>query len=105
MSVIIEMKADIDIHEFKKIRTNRNEIIRIGLWKYSRHPNYFGEICFWYGIAMVYIFCDFIKNWYRRPSHLYLPGIYNNVLQLDFSVLPHNMPFVLPRICKLLLLL
>ena len=64
MSVIIEMKADIDIHEFKKIRTNRNEIIRIGLWKYSRHPNYFGEICFWYGIAMVYIFCDFIKNWY-----------------------------------------
>ena len=64
MSVIIEMKADIDIHEFKKIRSSRNEIIRIGLWKYSRHPNYFGEICFWYGIAMVYIFCDFIKNWY-----------------------------------------
>ena len=64
ISVFIEMKADIDLHEFKKIRNDRNEIIRIGLWKYSRHPNYFGEICFWYGVAMVYVFCDFTKNWY-----------------------------------------
>ena len=44
ISVIIELKADNGIHEFKKIRKDRNEIIQIGLWKYSRHPNYFGEI-------------------------------------------------------------
>ena len=80
-SVIIEMKADIDIHEFKKIRTDRNQIINIGLWKYSRHPNYFGEICFWYGVAMVYIFCDFSKNWY------YVVGaILNNALFLGISI-------------------
>ena len=81
ISVIIEMKADIDIHEFKKIRTDRNQIINIGLWKYSRHPNYFGEICFWYGVAMVYIFCDFTKNWY------YIIGaILNNALFLGISI-------------------
>ena len=80
-SVLIEMKADIDIHEFKKIRTDRNQIINIGLWKYSRHPNYFGEICFWYGVAMVYIFCDFTKNWY------YIIGaILNNALFLGISI-------------------
>ena len=80
-SVLIEMKADIDIHEFKKIRTDRNQIIRIGLWKYSRHPNYFGEICFWYGVAMVYIFCDFTKNWY------YIIGaLLNNGLFLGISI-------------------
>ena len=62
LSTIIEMKADIDIHEFKKIRKDRKEIINIGLWKYSRHPNYFGEICFWYGVAFSYIFCDFKKK-------------------------------------------
>ena len=81
ISVCIEMKADIDIHEFKKIRNDRNEIIRIGLWKYSRHPNYFGEICFWYGVAMVYVFCDFTKNWY------YIFGaVLDNALFLGISI-------------------
>jgi len=75
------MKADIDLHEFKKIRNDRNEIIRIGLWKYSRHPNYFGEICFWYGVAMVYVFCDFTKNWY------YIFGaVLDNALFLGISI-------------------
>ena len=81
ISVFIEMKADIDLHEFKKIRNDRNEIIRIGLWKYSRHPNYFGEICFWYGVAMVYVFCDFTKNWY------YIFGaVLDNALFLGISI-------------------
>ena len=81
ISVLIEMKADIDLHEFKKIRNDRNEIIRIGLWKYSRHPNYFGEICFWYGVAMVYVFCDFTKNWY------YIFGaVLDNALFLGISI-------------------
>ena len=81
ISVFIEMKADIDLHEFKKIRKDRNEIIRIGLWKYSRHPNYFGEICFWYGVAMVYVFCDFTKNWY------YIFGaVLDNALFLGISI-------------------
>ena len=81
ISVFIEMKADIDLHEFKKIRNDRNEIIRIGLWKYSRHPNYFGEICFWYGVAMVYVFCNFTKNWY------YIFGaVLDNALFLGISI-------------------
>lgn len=81
ISVFIEMKADIDLHEFKKMRNDRNEIIRIGLWKYSRHPNYFGEICFWYGVAMVYVFCNFTKNWY------YIFGaVLDNALFLGISI-------------------
>ena len=81
IGVLIEMKADIDIHEFKKIRKDRREIIQIGLWKYSRHPNYFGEICFWYGVAMVYIFCDFVNNWYTIFG-----AILNNALFLGISI-------------------
>lgn len=80
-AVIIEMKADIDLHEFKRVRIDRSEIIRRGLWKYSRHPNYFGEICFWYGVAMVYIFCDIKKNWY-----FLLGAILNNALFLGISI-------------------
>ena len=75
-STFIEMKADIDIHKFKAIRKDKKEIINIGLWKYSRHPNYFGEICFWYGVAFTYIFCDFKKNWMTIIGALVNNGLF-----------------------------
>ena len=81
ISTFIEMKADIDIHEFKKIRRDRKEIINIGLWKYSRHPNYFGEICFWYGVAFSYVFCDFKNDWCYM-----LGAVINNALFLFISI-------------------
>ena len=81
ISTFIEMKADIDIHEFKKIRRDRKQIINIGLWKYSRHPNYFGEICFWYGVAFSYVFCDFKNDWCYM-----LGAVINNALFLFISI-------------------
>jgi len=47
----IEIIADYQKSNFKKYRGN--DFINIGLWKYSRHPNYFGEIILWVGIAML----------------------------------------------------
>ena len=41
--------ADIEMHKFRKRKTGG--FIRDGLWKYSRHPNYLGEICMWWGVA------------------------------------------------------
>ncbi len=42
--------ADYEMHMFRK---NRNgAFIRNGLWKYSRHPNYLGEILMWWGVAL-----------------------------------------------------
>lgn len=44
-AVVMQGIADIQMHKFRK---NRNApFIRIGLWKYSRHPNYLGEILMW----------------------------------------------------------
>ena len=54
--ILFELISDINIHKFKKIRKSRNEIINVGLWKYSRHPNYLGEILFWYGVFFVMLF-------------------------------------------------
>jgi steroid 5-alpha reductase family enzyme len=42
--------ADIEMHRYRKNRTG--SFIRVGLWKYSRHPNYLGEIVMWWGIAL-----------------------------------------------------
>lgn len=45
-----EMIADIQLNRFKKEKTNQNTFLKSGLWSLSRHPNYFGEILFWWGI-------------------------------------------------------
>ena len=46
----LELSADMTMHRFRK--SNRKGLIRDGLWKYARHPNYLGEIIMWWGIAV-----------------------------------------------------
>ncbi len=48
---LIETLADYQMSVFKKDPQNKNKFIRIGLWKWSRHPNYFGEMLFWWGMG------------------------------------------------------
>ncbi|MBQ9742326.1 MAG: DUF1295 domain-containing protein [Ruminococcus sp.] len=45
--------ADIQMHKYQKNRTTN--FIRTGLWKYSRHPNYLGEILMWWGVALTVV--------------------------------------------------
>jgi len=49
----LEVLADVQKKRFRSNPVNRNEFIRTGLWKWSRHPNYFGEILLWMGIALI----------------------------------------------------
>lgn len=51
--LIIEGMADVQKYRFINNPQNTGKWIDQGLWKYSRHPNYFGEICVWIGL---YIF-------------------------------------------------
>lgn len=40
--------SDFQLHQFKQIENNRGKTCRIGLWRYSRHPNYFFEWIIWW---------------------------------------------------------
>ena len=50
-AILIELVGDIQLHRFLEHR-KEGEIMKTGLWAYSRHPNYFGEWLFWAGLAL-----------------------------------------------------
>ena len=51
-SATIQLLADKQIHDFRA--ANPGKYCNVGLWKHGRHPNYFGEIQFWWGIWIMY---------------------------------------------------
>ena len=53
--MLIEGVADWQKSRFKNDPDNEGRFIRTGLWAWSRHPNYFGEIVLWSGVAIVAI--------------------------------------------------
>ena len=50
--LIIEVIADHQKARFRKNLDNKGRFIQTGLWSRCRHPNYFGEIVFWFGLAL-----------------------------------------------------
>jgi steroid 5-alpha reductase family enzyme len=45
-----EAVGDEQLRRFKADPANRGQVMNRGLWRYTRHPNYFGDVCVWWGI-------------------------------------------------------
>ena len=50
LAVLLETVSDEQMRVFRNNPLNKGKTMRYKLWKYSRHPNYLGEILFWFGI-------------------------------------------------------
>lgn len=48
-----ESISDYQLYKFMKNPQNKGHVMKYGLWKYSRHPNYFGEVLMWWGIFLI----------------------------------------------------
>lgn len=56
-----ETLGDLQMYLFKRDKNNKGKIMKYGLWKYTRHPNYFGEVTQWWGIWILTLGSTF---WY-----------------------------------------
>jgi len=53
LGITIEATADLQKNRFRADPANKGRFIHTGLWSWSRHPNYFGEITLWLGVALI----------------------------------------------------
>jgi steroid 5-alpha reductase family enzyme len=53
IGIVLETVADIQLARFKRDAANANKVMDRGLWRYSRHPNYFGETLVWIGFTLI----------------------------------------------------
>jgi len=65
--ILFESIADAQLAAFKANPDNRGKVLDTGLWRYTRHPNYFGECCVWWGF---YLFALATGGWWSLFSPL-----------------------------------
>lgn len=53
LGFVWEAVADVQMARFRADPANRGRVMDRGLWRYSRHPNYFGEILVWWGVFLM----------------------------------------------------
>ena len=51
--LLFETIADAQMARFRSEPAEAGRVMDRGLWRYTRHPNYFGEVCFWWGVWLV----------------------------------------------------
>lgn len=71
-----EVLADWQLQQFKADPANAKRVLDTGLWRYSRHPNYFGECCVWWGF---YLFALAAGAWWAIVSPVLMTYLLLNI--------------------------
>lgn len=53
LGILFEAGGDLQLARFKADPANRGRVLDRGLWRYTRHPNYFGNACIWWGLGLI----------------------------------------------------
>jgi steroid 5-alpha reductase family enzyme len=65
--MFFESVSDLQLSRFKSSHRNKGKVLNTGLWRYSRHPNYFGEFCIWWAF---FLFAVASGHWWSIVSPL-----------------------------------
>lgn len=68
IGIAFETIGDYQLARFKGNEANKGKVLDSGLWRYTRHPNYFGDLCFWWGCY--FIACEAPYGWMSIPGPL-----------------------------------
>ena len=80
-AVALQQTADAQLQRFRKRPESGGHVIRAGVWRYSRHPNYLGEILMWWGVCLAALSAP-------GASALYAIGPLVNTLMFIFISIP-----------------
>ncbi len=109
----IEVTADTQKSRFNAMPENKGKFIRTGLWSRSRHPNYFGEITLWVGIAVIALPVLQGWQWIALISPVFVTLLLTRVSgipllekkadtkwggQADYEEYKKNTPVLIPRL-------
>jgi steroid 5-alpha reductase family enzyme len=53
IGILFESIGDWQLRRFREDPASKGKVLDTGLWRYTRHPNYFGDTCTWWGIWLV----------------------------------------------------
>jgi steroid 5-alpha reductase family enzyme len=72
VGLFFEAVGDVQLERFKADPANRGKVNDQGLWRYTRHPNYFGDACVWWGLfllaashwsGLVFVLSPLVMTW------------------------------------------
>jgi steroid 5-alpha reductase family enzyme len=110
-----EVIADSQKSRFNSDPANKGKFIQTGLWSHSRHPNYFGEIILWVGIAIIAIPVIQGWQWVAMISPIFVTLLLTRVSgippleekadkkwggQEDYEAYKKSTPVLIPRLTK-----
>jgi steroid 5-alpha reductase family enzyme len=112
---VYEVIADSQKSRFNADPANKGKFIQTGLWSRSRHPNYFGEIVLWIGVALIALPVLHGWQWVAMISPIFVTLLLTRVSgvpllekkadkkwggQEDYETYKKNTPVLIPRLTK-----
>lgn len=72
LALSAESLSDAQLNKFRSLESNRGQVCKVGLWRYTRHPNYFFEWVFWWSFVVFALGSNLIFTALLGPVVMYL---------------------------------
>lgn len=76
-AVYLELVADNQLRDYTRHRKRPGETMTEGIWAWSRHPNYLGEICFWWGLWLFGVAAVGVDRWWTISGVVAVTVLFN----------------------------